>query len=284
MKTIPMAVIGGLLCALPLLSQAGPYVPPNGTVNIFQVGDKGTINNAIFAGDEQHVGGTGVFNPFLSLETPNGQTPIERAYNAGNGNLYMDNQRPNWNSQLHIGDLQRVTVNNLEYFLFALDANEPGNDKSYISIDNIRIYTSPTDTSTGVQNDTGTMLNSLGTLRFSMNDPLRDQSGNYIIDKWVDLDSRLGTEPAGSGLYDMLVYVPVSNFAGALDTDFLWFYNLNGVHVNADNTGNVAAQAGFEEWRAFTGPNSSVPDGGLTLALLGFGFACLGMFRSRLVR
>jgi hypothetical protein len=241
------------------------------TVDIFNVGDSGSINGAVFAGDSQHVGGTGAFSPFLSLH----DSPIERAYNAGNGNLYMDNQRPAWNQQLHIGDLAMVDLLGTDYYLFVLDANEPGNDKSFISIDNIRIYTSASDTSLTVQGDEGS-INSLGTLRYSMNDPLK-VSDDYNIANWVNLDSRLDAEPAGSGLYDMYAYIPVSAFAGAAVTDYVWFYNLNGVHYEAN--GDLASTAGFEEWRALTGHR--VPDAGATLVLLGLSLLAIGRLRRR---
>jgi hypothetical protein len=54
--------------------------------------------------------------------------------------------------------------------------------------------------------------------------------------------------------------VPVSAFAGASPTDFVWFYNLNGVHF--------AAHAGYEEWSAYTRVATAVPDRGDTLKLL----------------
>ena len=69
----------------------------------------------------------------------------------------------------------------------------------------------------------------------------------------------------------MLVLVPTSLFAGALATDFVTFYTLNGAH---DAAGDDGSDAGFEEWRALT----SVPDGGSTLLLLGAAFASLGAF------
>ena len=60
--------------------------------------------------------------------------------------------------------------------------------------------------------------------------------------------------------------------------DNLWFYNLNGVHYVVD--GDLAAQAGYEEWRAVTGPNT-VPDGGNTLVLFGTAIAALGFVANR---
>lgn len=110
-----------------------------------------------------------------------------------------------------------------------------------------------------------------------MNDPLK--SGNlYNVDTWIKLDSaqeNVDSGPnasnGGSGKSDMIIYIPVSAFAGASASDYLWFYNLNGVHFSADydpNNVNLGAEAGYEEWRAVVA-TSTVPDGGSTLALLG---------------
>jgi hypothetical protein len=70
----------------------------------------------------------------------------------------------------------------------------------------------------------------------------------------------------------------VTAFGDAADGDFVWFYNLNGVHYTAD--GDLAAQAGFEEWKALVGPNT-VPDGGNTLVLFGTAIAALGVLARR---
>jgi hypothetical protein len=67
----------------------------------------------------------------------------------------------------------------------------------------------------------------------------------------------------------LIVYIPASDFPNL--NDYLFFYNLNGAHFQAD-VGGDAAEAGFEEWRAVVGP---VPDGGATAALLGLGLAGL---------
>jgi len=123
-------------------------------------------------------------------------------------------------------------------------------------------------------------LDSLGDLRWAMNDPLK-VGNDFKADNWIKLDSNLSDQlkkaNGGSGWSDMLLYVPTSAFAGALDTDFVWFYNLNGVHLEAD--GNLAAEAGYEEWRATFKEGVSVPDGGATLILLGS--ALTGLFGYR---
>ena len=84
-------------------------------------------------------------------------------------------------------------------------------------------------------------------------------------------------EPAGSGLYDLFVYIPTSVFDDAQDTDYLWFYNLNGVHWESD--GDLTSESGFEEWRALTG--HSLPDGGMTLMLMGIALVGLRFLHRR---
>jgi len=166
-----------------------------------------------------------------------------------------------------------------------LDANEPGNNKSLISVDNIRIYTSATDNTAAVgaalsvSNPDYANLDGLGTLRWAMNTPTAGSSNGFNVANWVKLDSSqenvLSNANGGSGQADMIVYVPTTAFAGAKATDFLWFYNLNGVHYYADK--GMAAQAGYEEWSAVVGPNSQqVPDGGTTVVLVGSALAALG--------
>jgi hypothetical protein len=246
--------------------------------------------------------GTGVFNPFLSLQTPNGNTNTEQAYNTdGFTNLFMDSTRPNWNSRVKVGDLGTVTIGNASYFAFVLDSNEPGGDKSLISVDNIRLYTSATDNTTSVGNDVS-QLDNLGTLRWAMNTPTEistttdiygtgkhkdeivgtETSTDFNKENWIKLDSaqenQNNNSNGGSGMGDMAIFIPVSAFTGVAMSDYLWFYNLNGAHYSSDS--DLASQSGFEEWRVYTDvrpppppppPPPRVPDSSATLILLGMG-------------
>jgi hypothetical protein len=256
---------------------------PGITVDV--VGDVG--GTAKFADYWEQPTGTGVFKPFLTLDsngqTSTGNTAIESAYNTDGAPLYLDELRNHWNTAVKVGDLQVVDG----YYAFILDANEPGSGKSLISIDNIRIYTSANDNTANVGNDLS-KLNDLGTLRWAMNDPLStgttppDLNG-FNVDTWVKLDSDQNNNDGskangGSGQGDMIVNIPVTAFGDAADGDFVWFYNLNGVHYTAD--GDLAAEAGFEEWKALVGPNA-VPDGGNTLVLFGTAIAALGVLAHR---
>jgi hypothetical protein len=234
--------------------------------------------------------GTGIFEPFLTLDsngqTSTGNTRIESGYNTdGFTALYLDQLRPQWNDRLTLGQLARINIGGINYVAFELDANEPGNNKSIISIDNIRVYTSATDHTAAVGNNLAN-LNNLGTLRWALNNPNQNPDGSFNIDDWVKLDSNQENVEAGpnfsnggSGKSDMIVYIPLTAFAGALDTDYVWFYNLNGVHYTAD--GDLAAEAGYEEWRAVLDINR-VPDGGSTMIILGFAMVGLEALRRRL--
>ena len=247
---------------------------------------------AFFSEISTHPAGTGVFDPFLTINSQ-GNSKIERGYNTdGHTALYLNQQRPEWNTLLKVSDLAKINIGGTNYYAFELDANEPsgivradGSSKSLLSIDNIRIYTSSTDNTGAVQSDE-TKLDSLGTLRFALNDPLKSGS-NYNITNWVKMDATTDGiadtqgHNGGSGFSDLIVYIPASDFPNL--NDYIFFYNLNGAHFQAD-VGGDAAEAGFEEWRAVVGPNTSTPDGGNTLVLLGSALLALGLVsRRRLV-
>jgi len=252
---------------------------------------------AIFSETSTHPAGTGVFNPFLTINSQ-GNNRTESGYNTdGHTALYLNQQRPNWNNLLKVSDLAKINIGGTDYYAFELDANEPsgtekdGSAKSLLSIDNIRIYTSSTDNTAAVQSDESKLESPspLGTLRFALNDPLKGGS-NYNISNWVKRDATTDGiadtqgHNGGSGFSDLIVYIPASDFPNL--NDYLFFYNLNGAHFQAD-VGGDAAEAGFEEWRAVVGKNHPVPDGGATAALLGLGLAGLaglGGLRARFGR
>jgi hypothetical protein len=214
--------------------------------------------------------GTGVFKPFLTLQN----SPIEQGYNTSGADVFDTKRVPQWNHDLTKGDL--LALNG--YYVFELDANETGvgSYKRLLSIDNIAIYTSSIGSQTTETTDANGMLTfSDGHLHYALNNPNTPQA---VMPNWVKIDSTIGST-SGSGSSDMLVYIPVSVFAGVANSDYIYFYNLNGVHYNA--TKGTGAEAGFEEWRALTGPSVRVPDGGSTLMLLGSALGLLAWMRRR---
>ena len=248
---------------------------------------------AIFSEISTHPAGTGVFDPFLTINSQ-GNSKTEQGYNTdGHTALYLNQQRPEWNTLLKVSDLAKINIGGTNYYAFELDANEPsgtehsdGSSKSLLSIDNIRIYTSSTDNTGAVQSDVSKLESPspLGTLRFALNDPLKNGS-NFNITNWVKMAANTdGIADAqghngGSGSSDLIVYIPASDFPNL--NDYLFFYNLNGAHFQAD-VGGDAAEGGFEEWRAVVGVG--VPDDGATAALLGLGLVGLAGIRARFGR
>ena len=188
--------------------------------------NSGTANGALFEVGSIHPAGTGVFEPFLTIQA-NG---TEQGYNASNNNF--DTKRvPQWNHEIKFSDMQATVINGQQYFGFAIDVNEPnGGGKADISLTDLRIYTSPT-----LQNSTSTDRNgefngSLGTLRYDL--------GNnevYYVDRH-----------RGSGESDINVYIPVSAFAGTSGNDYVYMYQRWG---NAD----AMSEGGFEETRLIAG-------------------------------
>ena len=186
-------------------------------------GDSGTINNGQFYWTDKQPTGTGVIQPFLRVQND----PNEQGYNTSGG-LPFDDQAGPWTHDIQFSDLKTttVTINGTSYYSLLLDVNEPGGDKSVISLDSLQFYTS------AVGSKTTEDLSQLGTLRWSL-----DGAG----DSYVLLDS---ARDHGSGSGDMYAYIPTSAFAGVSDSDFIYMYCQFGLQASSDGT----SEGGFEEW------------------------------------
>lgn len=180
----------------------------------------GTINGAIFQTNDDHPTGTGVYNPFLTIQN-NGW---EQGYNSSTGN-FDTKREPQWNHEIRFSDLQATTINGVQYIGFSVDINEPNGAKSEISLDALRIYSSSTLQSSTSTDGNGFFNGSLGTLIY-------DLGANQVL--YNDQDS-------GSGEGDINIYIPVSFFlnAGVQSNDYIYMYQRWG---NSDST-----EGGFEE-------------------------------------
>ena len=275
----------------------------------------GVINGGIFLKDSTQPAGTGIFNPFLRLDVK-GNNATEQGYNTNavkapddnNPNTtrkVMDNMSPlNWTHDVNINSLNIVTVNNVEYFQFKLDINEPGNEASLLSLDGLRLivgaggqFGQATDAYGDLIIDgyNGTTGGINGQVVYDMDAGTGGKNDNFVM-----LDARLSGGP-GSGIADMGFLAPVSAVAGAkvvancVDTPtarcarendgknlILWSrFGLQEGMV-ADKTDGSFADAGFEEWSFGAkvgtpqnppGPPPGVPTpGSAALALLGLAF------------
>jgi hypothetical protein len=177
-----------------------------------------TVNGAIFQTNDQHPTGTGVYNPFLTIQNKG----WEQGYNTSEG-AFDTTREPQWNHEIKFSDLQVTNINGVAYFGFSVDINEPNGDKSTISLDALQVYYSSTLQTSTSTDANGHFNGSLGTLAYTL-------GANQII--YDDTDS-------GSGEGDINIYIPVSFFAGAQANDYIYMYQRWG---NSD-----MSEGGFEE-------------------------------------
>ncbi|MBV9009459.1 MAG: hypothetical protein JO354_09890 [Verrucomicrobia bacterium] len=223
---------------LSILASFATALAANATVvDLTGSNNSGSINGAQFIFADQQPTGTGVIQSFLRVQN----SPVEEGYNTSGGTPFDDKAGP-WTHDLTFGDLQgsTTTINGTDYFKLLLDVNEPGGNKSLISLDQLQFYTSP------VGSQTTATVSSLGTLRYSFgaNDAvLLDASRNH-----------------GSGSGDMYAYIPTSNFAGTNANDFVYLYSHFG--------NSAASEGGFEEWATFCN-STPVPEMSALFPMIG---------------
>jgi len=234
-----------------------------------EVGTQATVNGAIFAQTNIQPTGTGVIDPFLTIQ----RTGTEQGFNT-DGKFQFDEKRQAYTNALPLNSLQAVTINGVQYYQFLLDINESANDAGrLLSMDKVQIYLGNTDSPTAfVKGGDFAGFKTPSTLVYDL-----DGAG----DKTIELDYKLGN---GSGSGDMFMYVPKASFDAAFAStgyQYVYLYSAFG-----DPNG---INAGFEEWAARKGPNSPPTPGpngvpappGLVLAGMGFGCLLLARFRTR---
>ena len=197
---------------LTLASAALAFTVSASQATVLDLGSSGSgsLGGAFFSTTDTNPAGTGVFDPFLSIQNnPDGQ-----GYNGTNDNF--DTKRvPQWNHEIQFSQLQATTVNGTQYYGFVVDINEPngGPKSAVISLDSLKIWTSST-----LQNDTST--DASGKFNGSL--------GNLVFDLGSDNSVTYNDQHQGSGSGDINIFIPVSDFAGVKPSDYVYMYQAWG--------------------------------------------------------
>jgi len=238
-------------CAAALLGSAAAHAT---TIDLMSV-SSGTLNGGIFSLANNQPTGSGVYDPFLTIQN----NVTEQGYNSSTG-VFDTKREPVYNHELQLSQLNATTVNGVQYYTFNVDINEPnGGSKATISLDSLKIFTSPTIQTSTSTDSTGLFNGSLGTLRYDSG------SGNAVLIK--DINS-------GSGQSDLAIFIPVSDFAGASGTDNVYVYQYWGKEFNTEG--------GYEETTIGAGTTfTAVPEPSTLIPLMGLFSALGGMQRWR---
>lgn len=218
--------------------------------------------------------GTGVIEPFLRWQANNTETGMNTDVPPP-----YDTKAGIWTHSITLGQLGIVTVSGVDYYVFTLDINEPNQDAAFLTLNEMRIYTTSAG---GSLADEDAVIAAGATLNYNL---------DGTVDQTIYTDYRVSN--TGSGESDVDFYIPTSFFAGALSTDNIYFVVNSG--LAGDTTGLDSAD-GFEEIRAFFGTTtttsttstssssssttSTSPEPG-TIALFGMGLIGLAAARRK---
>ena len=183
------------------------------------------------ANDPQTSTGTGVINPFLSIQG----SPNEQGYNASAGD-FDTKRNGQYTTDLKVGDLV-LAANNVGLVSFLIDVNESNNAPSKgISLNRLMIWTSPNLLSSSAVDSNGNFNGSLGTLLYDMDSTANGGSSNSVL--YID-----GLSGSGSG--DIRFFVPRAVFAGLSLNNYIYMYQQWGTTPGYETDG------GFEETLSF---------------------------------
>ena len=196
------------------------------------------FEGVIFSNDAAPAG-TGLINSFVRISS---NDPEIEGYNTSDRPLEFDeNNSPQFTRDLLFEDIPQVMIDDIVYLEFQLDINESNDGtNNYLSLDEIEIYISDSQIVAGTYD--GIDFGGSATKVYEL-----DSDGD---DNWIALDFDL---QAGSGVNDMVMFVPLSFFedAGVEDDDFVTLYSLFGLQ-DASTDGDITYEwdqsDGFEEW------------------------------------
>lgn len=197
-------------------------------------------NFAIFSEVSPQPTGTGYIDPFLRLQDNGHEEGYNTSHRYPPGTKFqtgMDQKDPiNYTHDIQLSSVPVKTIDGVEYREFFLDINEANGTNALLSLDELRIYLSPTG-----------MLNDYDDSDQTLNGLTAIYDLDAGSDNWIKLNYDLNH---GSGSGDMVAYIPNSLFTGA-GSQYVYLFSRFGDHYSAES------DAGFEEW--WLGPASTPP-------------------------
>jgi len=183
--------------------------------------------------------GTGVIEPFLRFQ----KNDTEMGMNTDAQNPPYDTKAGIWTHSITYGQLGIVNKGGIDYYVFTLDINENNGPSELLTIEELRIYSVDAAAGGALADEAAVQGGAGSTLHYNL-DGTSDQTvyTNYTVSN------------TGSGESDVDFYIPVSFFAGASSTDYLYMVINAGMSGNTDG---LDSSDGFEEVRAFFGTTSS---------------------------
>ncbi|HBE34368.1 MAG TPA: hypothetical protein DD990_24510, partial [Cyanobacteria bacterium UBA11368] len=151
-----------------------------------------SLGNTVLFALTDYPGGSGATTSFLRLRAGQGST-LERGYNT-NGTTQFDTQKQGTKAIL-LSDLPTINVDNTTYYEFRIDLNE-SNSNPQIALSKLQVFQSNASNLTGYNSTTG----QLGGLN-----PVINLNGTVLLNASLN---------SGSGVGDVLVYLPGSAFTG----------------------------------------------------------------------
>jgi hypothetical protein len=229
-----------------ILDFTGPTSITGGSGSTTQTGE---INGAYFEVGSLHPTGTGVFEPFLTIQNKG----VEQGYNTSGSPTQFDEKRqPNWTRPLLLSLLWPVmSPDHVPSYEFMLDLNEIATPKGLLSLDDLQIYQGAAGNYTHL-NLTTQKFDDPGAVSHLQYDMNPGTQANAVLLNYNVIGK-------GQGSSDLNVYIPISYFDPNLP--YVYLYSKMGGYGP-----DYMADSGYEEWRAVT-PTPSAAMAGLVLLL-----------------